>query len=72
MKFRLLMAAALFLVGCGIPPWAGWNDSKRTENYNRDLTDCEREAAAVGAGNKAQALDHCMKAKGHAPRLHIP
>jgi hypothetical protein len=68
MKYRLLMAAALFLVDCANQRPAGLGDSKRTRNYNRDLTECERESAGVGAGNKAQAFDTCMKAKGYGIR----
>ncbi|HZA55574.1 MAG TPA: hypothetical protein VE616_15080 [Candidatus Udaeobacter sp.] len=69
MKFRLLIAATLFLVHCAANQRpAGLSDSKRTGNYNRDLTECEREAAAVGAGNKAQAFDNCMKAKGYGAK----
>jgi hypothetical protein len=68
MKFRLLIAATLFLVHCASQRPAGLSDSKRTENYNRDLTACEREAAAVGAGNRAQAFDNCMKAKGYGAK----
>jgi hypothetical protein len=68
MKYRLLMAATLLLVGCANQRPAGLGDSKRTENYNRDLTECERQSAGVGAGNKAQAFDSCMKAKGYGTR----
>ena len=31
---------------------------------DRDLYECEREAIFAGAGNKQQAFDNCMKARG--------
>jgi hypothetical protein len=65
MKFRLAIAATLLLASCANQRP---NDSKSTSNYNRDLSECEREAAVVGAGNKAKAFDNCMKAKGYAPK----
>lgn len=39
--------------------------SQINKNRDRDLSDCEREAAFAGAGDKRQAFDKCMKARGY-------
>lgn len=39
--------------------------SQANENRDRDLYECEREAAFAGAGDKRQAFDSCMKARGY-------
>ena len=39
--------------------------SQINKDRDRDLSDCEREAAFAGAGDKRQAFDKCMKAKGY-------
>jgi hypothetical protein len=62
----LLFAAAILLAGCAGPRSSGLNDART--NYDRDLSECERGAALSSAGNKAQALDTCMRARKHAPK----
>ena len=48
------------------PP--GLSDSSKSQiNKSRDsdLSECERESAFAGAGDKRQAFDKCMKARGY-------
>ncbi|HEY7317243.1 MAG TPA: hypothetical protein VIE89_06690 [Candidatus Binatia bacterium] len=40
-------------------------NTQATKDRDRDLSDCEREAAFAGAGDKRQVFDKCMKAKGY-------
>ena len=35
------------------------------KDRDRDLYECERESAFAGAGDKRQAFDKCMKARGY-------
>jgi hypothetical protein len=35
------------------------------KNRDRDLSDCEREAAFAGAGDKRQVFDNYMKDRGY-------
>ena len=47
---------------------SGLSDSPKSQinkNRDRDLSDCEREAAFAGAGDKRQVFDKCMKARGY-------
>ena len=67
MKFRSLIIAAVFLAGCASQQPPGSNEPKSPSNYNRDLYECEREAAFAGAANKQQVFDNCMKAMGYSP-----
>ena len=39
--------------------------SQINKSRDRDLSECEREAAFAGAGDKRQAFDKCMKARGY-------
>jgi hypothetical protein len=39
--------------------------SQLNKNRDRDMSDCEREAAFAGAGDKRQVFDNCMKARGY-------
>jgi hypothetical protein len=39
--------------------------SQINKNRDRDLSECEREAAFAGAGDKRQAFGNCMKARGY-------
>ena len=39
--------------------------SQLNKNRDRDLSDCEREAAFAGAGDKRQVFDNCIKARGY-------
>jgi hypothetical protein len=61
----VLFAAAMLLAGCAASRPSGPNDTRSA--YDRDLSECEREAALSSAGSKAQALDSCMRARQHAP-----
>ena len=74
MKFRLLILAAMLLAGCASqqPQSAapGLSDtpapkSQINKNRDRDLSECERESAFAGAGDKRQVFDNCMKARGY-------
>jgi hypothetical protein len=35
------------------------------KNRDRDLYECEREAAFAGGGDKRRVFDNCMKARGY-------
>ena len=76
--FRILstlpVVAAILLAGCAIqqPPViqqpAGLSDTPKSQikkDRDRDLYECERESAFAGAGDKRQAFDKCMKARGY-------
>ena len=39
--------------------------SQIDKDRNRDLSECERESAFAGAGDKRQVFDKCMKARGY-------
>lgn len=39
--------------------------SQINKDRDRDLSECERESAFAGAGDKRQAFDKCMKARGY-------
>ncbi|HEU4343483.1 MAG TPA: hypothetical protein VFU31_18190 [Candidatus Binatia bacterium] len=56
LKLRLVLAALVFLVGCA-------GASGQSGNFNRNVYECEREAALAGAGAKAKVFDNCMKSK---------
>ena len=48
------------------PP--GLSDTPKSQinkSRDRDLSECEREAAFAGAGDKRQVFDKCMKARGY-------
>lgn len=64
-----MIALAMLLAGCAATGPSGLNDRSDTStSYSRDLSECEREAALASAGNKAQALDSCMRARKHTPK----
>jgi len=74
MKFRSLIVAAIFLAGCASqqPQSAApvLSDtpapkSQINKNRDRDLSECERESAFAGTGDKRKAFDNCMKARGY-------
>jgi len=46
--------------GLGDTPKGQINKSR-----DRDLSECERESAFAGAGDKRPAFDKCMKARGY-------
>jgi hypothetical protein len=62
----LLLALTFLLTGCAIPP-SEPAATKSAENYRRDPTECERQAALSTAGSKARAFDSCMRARGNVP-----
>jgi hypothetical protein len=70
MKFRSLIVAALLLAGCASQRSSGLSDtnSQINKNRDRDLYECEREAAFAGAGGKSQVFDNCMKARGYTQK----
>jgi hypothetical protein len=39
--------------------------SQINKDRDRDLSECERESAFAGVGDKRQAFDKCMKARGY-------
>ena len=69
----LLFAAAMLLAGCATTRPIGPNNgassttTTTTNDYNRDASECEREAALSSAGSKAQAFDSCMRARKRTP-----
>jgi hypothetical protein len=68
MKFRLLMVAAMFFASCASQQPPGLSDTKNQgNNRDRDLYECERESVFASVGNKSQAFDNCMKARGYTP-----
>ena len=72
MKVRLLIVAAMLLAGCAtLQPQQtrAVSDTptpkSQIKNRDRDLSECERESAFAGAGDKRKAFDSCMKARGY-------
>jgi entry exclusion lipoprotein TrbK len=72
MRLRLPVVAAILLAGCAIqqPPVnqqpSGLSDTPKSQinkDRDRDLSECERESAFAGAGDKRQVFDKCMKAR---------
>jgi hypothetical protein len=59
MQSRLTLAAMVFLAGCASAgaPGQRLNDGQGTGNSNRNVSECEREAALAGAGEKAKVFD---------------
>lgn len=64
----LLFVIAVLLAGCANPGLSDPNARKSTSSDNRDVSDCEREAALASAGSKAQAFDNCMRARKQKPK----
>ena len=68
MKFSSLVVAAMLLAGCASQRPPGLSDTSKgqiNKNRDRDLSECEREAAFAGAGEKRQVFNNCMKARGY-------
>ena len=68
MKFPSLVVAAILLAGCASQQPPGLSDTSKSQinkNRDRDLSECEREAAFAGAGDKRQVFNNCMKARGY-------
>jgi hypothetical protein len=64
----------LLAAGCAIqqPPViqqpSGLSDTPKSQtnkDRDRDLSECERESAFAGAGDKRQVFDKCMKTRGY-------
>jgi hypothetical protein len=64
----LLFVMTVLLAGCANPRLSDPNARKSTSSDNRDVSDCEREAALASAGSKAQAFDNCMRARNQTPK----
>ena len=45
----------------------GLSDTPKSQikDRDRDLSECERESAFAGAGDKRQVFNKCMKARGY-------
>jgi hypothetical protein len=66
MRFRLLIIAAMFVASCATQQPPALDQPKSlSNNRDRDLSECERESAFAGAGDKRKAFDNCMKARGY-------
>jgi hypothetical protein len=67
MKFPSLVVAAMLLAGCASqqPSRSDTSKSQINKNRDRDLSECEREAAFAAAGDKRQVFNNCMKARGY-------
>jgi hypothetical protein len=64
----VLLALAMLTAACASPPPPTQTRDKTTTTANpsslsRDTTDCERQAALAGAGERAKAFENCMRAK---------
>jgi hypothetical protein len=58
--------AAMFLAGCASQQPPRSSDTKsQSNNRDRDLYECERESDFASVGNKSQAFESCMKARGY-------
>ena len=65
----LLFVLAVLLAACANPGLSDPSARKSTSiSENRDVSDCEREAALASAGSKAQAFDKCMRARSQTPK----
>jgi hypothetical protein len=66
--FALLIAGAC----AGAPPYQSRDTTTTTatpSSATRDTSDCEREAALAGVGERAKAFENCMRARsGGAPK----
>jgi hypothetical protein len=70
MRLRLLVVAVMFLASCASqqpPPGLSDTKSQTIKDRDRDLYECERDAAFAGGDNKQQVFDRCMKARGYTP-----
>jgi hypothetical protein len=66
MRFRLLIIAAMLVATCATQRAPALDQPKsQSKNRDRDLSECERESAFAGAGDKRKAFDNCMKARGY-------
>ena len=56
MKFQSLFVGAVFLAGCASQQPPGSNEPKSQRNYDRDLYECEREAAFAALATSSSSL----------------
>lgn len=68
----VLLALAMLMAACASPPPPAQTRDKTTttaspSSLSRDTTDCERQAALAGAGERAKAFENCMKEKNRTP-----
>jgi hypothetical protein len=68
----LLIGAAMLLAGCASTRPIETKEESSTSStikndYNRDMSECEREAVLSGVGTRAQAFDSCMRARNRTP-----
>ena len=68
----LLFAGTVLLVGCASTRPIERNEASSASStpkndYNRDMSECEREAVLSGVGSRSQAFDSCMKARNRTP-----
>ena len=64
----VLLALAMLTAACASPPPPAQTRDKTTttaspSSSSRDTTDCERQAALAGAGERAKAFENCMRSK---------
>ena len=45
--------------------WIERHPKSQIKDRDRDLSECERESAFAGAGDKRQVFNKCMKARGY-------
>jgi hypothetical protein len=57
----------MFLGSCTVWQPLGSYQPQSQRDYDRDLYECEREAAFAGAGDKRRVFDNCMKDRGYKP-----
>jgi hypothetical protein len=56
----------MFFASCASQQPPGLSDTKNQgNNRDRDLYECERESVFASVGNKSQAFESCMKARGY-------
>ena len=69
----VLLALAMLATACASPPPTTQTRDKTSttaspSGLSRDTSDCERQAALAGAGERAKAFENCMRAKSRTPQ----
>jgi hypothetical protein len=68
----ILLTAVLVAAGCAsAPPYQSRDTTTTTatpSSSSRDASDCEREAALAGVGERAKAFESCMRARNRTPK----
>jgi starvation-inducible outer membrane lipoprotein len=69
----LIIALVIFTAGCASPPPPSQTRDKTSttaspSSLSRDTSDCERQAALAGAGERAKAFESCMREKSRTPQ----